>query len=599
MIIWGPYCEEILMWLPPTKPDHRMLASLPVALAVFMLAMLLTTAFTFYIVQNTREQERARFDALARRTQTAIEQRMQAHINVLYAGRAFMAGSRKIDRPKWRAFVEALSLADRFPGIQGIGYAIRIPPQDLSRHVAEVRRGDLSAYRVWPEGDRPELTSILYLEPMDERNRAAIGYDMYSEPIRREAMARARDTAEPALSGKVRLVQEITEDKQPGFLIYLPLYRNESPLATAAQRKADLLGYVYAPFRADDLFTGIFGTQPHTRIDFEIYDGSPSPETLLHDHNPAISGLHPSAQAYHMSIAAPIAGRTWTILYTTTPAFGSSAERELAIAVFLSGSLVSSLLAGIIWALASSRSRALAMANDMTAELRNADRAKDEFLSVISHELRTPLNFIMGFGSILEDEILGPLNPEQQDAVKKLLQGAERMLLLVNDLLDFAQIQSGMLHLVPVTTDFPPLAREVLDTLKPLAEQKGLELAGHFPEHLELTLDGPRIVQVLTNLVGNAVKFTPAGGRIVVTSRVDGQDLLTEVLDNGIGMAQQDLPKLFARFKQLDMSSTRQSGGTGLGLSISKAIVEAHGGSIGVRSEKGKGSTFWFRLPLT
>ncbi|MNT47564.1 Alkaline phosphatase synthesis sensor protein PhoR [compost metagenome] len=133
--------------------------------------------------------------------------------------------------------------------------------------------------------------------------------------------------------------------------------------------------------------------------------------------------------------------------------------------------------------------------------------------------------------------------------------------------------------------------------MAPLAKQKVLSLATDVPEQLELTMDGPRIFQVLTNLVGNAIKFTPAGGSILVKSRFDGGDLLTEVIDTGIGIAPEDVPKLFTRFRQLDMSSTRQAGGTGLGLSISKALVEGHGGRIGVHSEKGKGSTFWFRIP--
>ncbi len=586
------------MPLPDSSPDRRSLGGMPAALGVFALAMLLTAGFTAFALQTTQEQERIAFDALARRTQTIIAQRMQIYINLLYSSRAFLEGSREVTRKDWRDFVNALDISARFPGIQGVGYTVRIPPGHLAAHVSQVQRSDLSTYRVWPAGDRPEITSILYLEPMDERNQAAIGYDMYSDPVRRVAMARARDTGEPALSGKVQLVQEITQNKQAGFLIYLPFYRDTHPPETVAQRRELLLGYVYAPFRADDLFTGLFGASPHPQITFEIYDGPPSPETLLHDHNPAIMTMPPPKDAFRLSLPATVAGRTWTVVYTSTPRFASEADRGLVLVVFLGGTLISMLLAGITWSLASSRSRALDMATEMTAELREADKAKDEFLSVISHELRTPLNFIMGFGSILEDEVPGPLNPQQKDYLGKMLNGVDRMLLLVNDLLDFAKIQSGKLDLMPAREDFVPLAEEVRATLTPLADQKGLSLSTDLPESLELTMDGSRIVQVLTNLVGNAIKFTLPGGTIVLKARRDDDDLLVEVVDTGIGIAPEDLPKLFTRFRQLDMSSTRQVGGTGLGLSISKAIVEGHGGRIGVRSEKGRGSTFWFRLPL-
>ncbi|HEY9855302.1 MAG TPA: HAMP domain-containing sensor histidine kinase, partial [Stenomitos sp.] len=236
--------------------------------------------------------------------------------------------------------------------------------------------------------------------------------------------------------------------------------------------------------------------------------------------------------------------------------------------------------------------------NDMTVELRQADKAKDEFLSVISHELRTPLNFIMGFTSILDDEVAGPMNAQQHEFLGKILGGVDRMLVLVNDLLDFAKIQAGKLTLAPDQTEIRPLVDDVLATMRPLADQKRITLSAQVAEPYVAYVDGRRILQVLTNLVGNAIKFTPEGGKIHIEARREGDRLCTEVTDTGIGIAPEDVPKLFTRFRQLDMSNTREAGGTGLGLSISKGIVEAHGGEIGVRSRKGVGSTFWFTLPL-
>lgn len=580
----------------PVRPRF---AALTAALTVFCLAMLLTAGFSFFALQSSIERQRVAFDALARRTQSAISQRMQIYINLLYAGRAYLLGSEQVTRQDWHEFVSALDIPERYPGMQGLGFSIRIPPGQVAAHEAEFRRKGMPHYRVWPKGDRAETTSILFLEPLDARNQAAIGFDMYSEPVRKEAMARARDSGEPAMSGQVQLVQEITENKQAGFLIYLPLYKGAHAPHTVADRRRDLVGYVYAPFRADDLFNGLFGSRPHPDIDFEIYDGTPSPENLLHDHNPSVSHRDLGRHDFQLTLPTTIAGRTWTIVYTATPVFARNVDRTLPMVVFFCGTLVSLLLAGFTWSLASSRSRALSLATEMTAELRQADRAKDEFLSVISHELRTPLNFIMGFGSILQDEIAGPLNAKQQEFLSKMLNGVDRMLVLVNDLLDFAKIQAGKLDLVAVPTDFVPLAKEVHSTLKPLAEQKGLTFTLDVPDRLVAVLDGPRIVQVLNNLVGNAIKFTPAGGSITLRARREGDDLVVEVQDTGIGIAEDDLPRLFTRFLQLDMSSTRQAGGTGLGLSISKAIIEGHeGGRIGVVSEKGKGSTFWFRLHL-
>jgi PAS domain S-box-containing protein len=235
---------------------------------------------------------------------------------------------------------------------------------------------------------------------------------------------------------------------------------------------------------------------------------------------------------------------------------------------------------------------------DTNAQLRQADRYKDEFLSVISHELRTPLNFITGFASILDDALFGPLNERQHEAVAKILNGAERMLMLVDDLLDYAKIQSGMLELQPAPTAYAPLVGETIALLQPLARNRQLTLDALIDAPGQALIDGARVAQVLSNLLSNAIKFSAPGGHIRVSARLQGPDLLTEVSDTGPGIRPDDLPRLFTRFQQLDMSRTRQAGGTGLGLAICKALVEAHGGQIGVTSELGHGSTFWFRLPL-
>ncbi|MFN3429105.1 MAG: sensor histidine kinase, partial [Candidatus Sericytochromatia bacterium] len=230
--------------------------------------------------------------------------------------------------------------------------------------------------------------------------------------------------------------------------------------------------------------------------------------------------------------------------------------------------------------------------------LQQADRTKDEFLSVVSHELRTPLNFIMGFASVLEDGVAGPLTPEQLGHMTKIVNGADRMLLLVNDLLDFAKLQSGMFDLEPLPTDFDQLVGEAVILMRPLADQKPVTLTSVVEVDRKVAVDGPRVTQVLTNLVANAIKFTDAGGRVEVRARVRDGELLTEVTDTGIGIAPEDVPKLFQRFQQIEMGATRRAGGTGLGLAITKALVEAHGGHIGVESQPGIGSTFWFTLPL-
>jgi signal transduction histidine kinase len=247
----------------------------------------------------------------------------------------------------------------------------------------------------------------------------------------------------------------------------------------------------------------------------------------------------------------------------------------------------------------SARQQAEALQRERIEALEQNDRMKDQFLSILSHELRTPINAIMGFGSVLDDELIGPLNTEQHKYTNRILGGAELLLGLINDLLDMSRIQAGKFSLDWTTVAIAELVSEAVANLTPLAERKGQALTVAIaPELPPLACDPQRLTQVLLNLVGNAIKFTPEGGRITVTLDRDDRHLTIQVTDTGLGIAPGDLPKLFKPFSQLDVGNTRNTTGTGLGLSIAKALVEAHGGQIGVDSEPGNGSTFWVRLPL-
>lgn len=230
-------------------------------------------------------------------------------------------------------------------------------------------------------------------------------------------------------------------------------------------------------------------------------------------------------------------------------------------------------------------------------ELKDADRYKDEFLAAVSHELRTPLSTVIGFGSLLAEGDAGSLTAEQQAYLSPMLKGAKELDAMVKDLLELSRIQAGKLVLACSVTEYAPVVHASLEDLLPVAEEKGVRLAVEVQVVGEVVLDGDRLMEVVHHLVENAIKFTPAGGRITVEAHAEGDWVVTEVRDTGCGIPAETLSRLFKPFRQADMSSTRPAGGLGMGLAISKAIVEAHGGRIGVLSEPGQGSRFWFTLP--
>ena len=237
----------------------------------------------------------------------------------------------------------------------------------------------------------------------------------------------------------------------------------------------------------------------------------------------------------------------------------------------------------------------------LNAELDTAMKTKDQFLSNISHELRTPLNSIIGFTDLLLTEDLGSaLSDQQRDFLETVGRNGRQLLELINELLDLQRIAAGRMELKPEAVELAGLLSEAAGSVHAQAQKHRHALVvSPLPQDLRVHADRGRVRQVLLNLLSNAIKFTPDGGRITVAAAPvnGGAEARIAVSDTGIGIAPEDQPKLFQEFSQLDASASRKYEGTGLGLALSRRLVELHGGAIGVESEMGKGSTFWFTLP--
>ncbi|HEX7719024.1 MAG TPA: CHASE domain-containing protein, partial [Woeseiaceae bacterium] len=331
------------------------------------------TALAWYLTHAAVVREAdLRFHSEISGVRADLIDRLRAYEQILRGGVSLHHTLRSVTREHWRDYVENLHIAESYPGLQGIGFAQVIAPDDVEAHVRAVRAEGFQDYSVWPGGEREVYTSIVYLEPFDWRNERAFGYDMFQEPVRRLAMERARDTGLASLTGRVSLVQETNEAVQAGFLIFLPVYRTSTP-SDVAERRGQLIGYVYSPFRMDDFMRGLMGDRGRS-VALEIFDGSTvSEDGLMYDST--ASGM-PVAVGKVSSTVVPMSlnGHTWTLRFVALPAL--AADRGKPFIVLIGGLVVSFLLWGIVASLA--RQRAQAAAANERLRLDIAERKRVE-----------------------------------------------------------------------------------------------------------------------------------------------------------------------------------------------------------------------------
>lgn len=531
---------------------------------VLVASVALTLTAAAVVSRSARERDAGRFRNAMQAANDRIEGRINVYIASLRGGVALFAASDTVTEDEFRRYVERLDIHNSFPGIQGIGYSVR------------------EAYGL--PGERDERHAIRYLEPRDARNQAALGFDMYEETERRLAMRRARDLGEAALSGRVRLVQEIFGDPQPGFLIYLPVYARGAIPATVEARRDELAGFIYAPFRAADMFDGVFGSEQFPRVSFTVHDGAvPDSSAVLHrsqrapGHTPAHTGI----STLH------IGGRTWTVIYESQPMFERGSGRFLIPLGTLAGLLFS---VWLFWL-----ARRLSHQRHIAEE---ASHAKSAFLANMSHELRTPLNAISGYVDLMQLGIPDPISPGQQEYLSRIQRAQQHLLTLINDVLNFAKLEAGRVEFRMQPTRVLATVSDALSMLLPSAGPAGLQLESCEGPDVWVAGDEEKIRQILLNLMSNAIKFTDAGGRVDVFWERAGDRVNICVVDTGIGIDEAEHERIFDAFMQANSDLTRERQGTGLGLSISRALARGMRGDLTVASRVGAGSTFTLTLPL-
>jgi len=708
---------------------------------VFFSILFITLMINSYVVSSSQQKLDSLFILETSVVENAILERFNIYASTLAGGVGLFDASDFVSRDEWRAYVEAIRIKKNYPGIQGIGYATVV--DDEQALIEQVRAEGFPDFSIYPESPQDLRTSIMYLEPFDERNQRAFGYDMYSEQSRRVAMQRARDSGNPRISGKITLLQETAESVQPGFLMYVPVYAGGiNNVETIEERKSAIEGFVYSPFRMNDFMQGLGTTGLEDDITFRIFDGvDPDPEALLFERDPEEfeDVRRPEDLSSHIIY---VAGHPWFVQYKRLEGFGNVREGSaLSVFVLVGGILLSGLTTLVFYALISSRERALAYADRITKSLkvskdqlleqktqteallgslgesviavsvtgdiifinehaekflnvspkeiqgksiyevlsvvdeegnkiprgkrsvyqaiktkkravesksmvqthvgapvpvlitaspvlldgklvgavavirdvsreRAIDKAKSEFVSLASHQLRTPLSTINWYSEMLLDGDAGKVSKKQREYLDQIYTGNQRMIDLVNALLNVSRIELGTFAVEPEEMNFNDVVKDVLKEIEQTIDLRKLHLTVDCAKLATMVADPRLLRMVVTNLLTNAVKYTPEGGEVKVSTAMvkggeevggrtaRGESIFFCVRDTGFGIPKEQHERIFQKLFRADNVRRKDTQGTGLGLYIVKSIIDLAGGKIWFTSEEDAGTTFFVLLPV-
>jgi signal transduction histidine kinase/ActR/RegA family two-component response regulator len=571
------------------KPRRRLLLRRWIPHVFLVVGCTLSFSAAWFVTSTATARAQAAFLADARHTRQQIQAALDAYVEVIRAGAALLSASNEINHSEFRAFVSGLQLPLRYPAMAGIGFSESVRRPSLPAFLREIDLDGIRRLRVWPPGARPEYEIVILLEPRDGRNQAMLGFDMSTDPARRAAMDRARDTGQPTASGKPVDAQPFDADTVPDLVLYMPVYRSGAPRQGVEERRRALVGFVFSSLRLADLFPRIINSTTPS-VAFDVYDGNVGdPQALVYRTS---EGTEPSR--FRSIESVQMAGRAWRV---------SVRSLEPPIVVLPEGAgrtlLVGVLLSILLFLIMRFQVRAWETSARHEEELRATDRAKDEFLATLSHELRTPLNAILGWVSMLRSGVLE--DAQRTHAIEVIERNARLQTRLIEDLLDVSRILVGKVHLELTPLSLAPIVSTTIESLRPTADAKDVSVAASLltPEKGRIYGDTARLQQILWNLLSNAIKFTPPGGRVTVEMSESDRHVELCVRDTGIGIAPGFLPHVFERFRQADSSTTRAQTGMGLGLAIARYLVERHGGSIEARSEGlHRGSSFIVRFPI-
>ena len=524
------------------------------------------------IINHTEERLESQMEDVKNR----MERRMQAYEQVLYGGKGLFEASEVVTRDEWKTFIDIQMIGERFPGIQGVGVSKLIVGKDnLEIHIDQVRKEGFPEYTVIPEGDREEYHPIVYLEPFNERNKRAFGYDLYSEPVRHYTIDLARDTGITAITGKIRLVQETDDNVQAGFLMYIPIYAKEKPTQTIEQRRAAFEGFVYAPFRMDNFMTHVLSITD-LDITLVICDTDTDPQNIMYDHN-KVMNINESEINHSLSksITIDVNQRQWILKGTALKTINTDIEQITPPAILVIGLILS----GMLFFIFRTYGKVIVISEQAVQKEKMASIG--ELSARLAHDIRNPLSSIISWTELIQLNLKDNPNEKIANYTKSILKSTDGIKFQLNTVIDFVKSR-------PTNISKNSIMLLIFDAIKTTPIPDTVKINTPTID-LDIECDKSQMIVVFSNLITNSIQAMNGNGNITINIDTKGNNAIIEVIDSGPGIPKENTSKIF------EPLFTTKSMGTGLGLVSCKNIIEYHHGKILVKNDP---TTFTIEMPI-
>ncbi len=539
-----------------------------IALIVLGTSLIVTTTVWGIILDLERQSQEVEFISLTQKMSNQIHDKLFVHEQILLSFRGLFLASNEVEPEEFTNFFNSQKITDRFPDNQGVGYNEYIDSESKKNEIIKKISGYGLDYTIFPEGTRSVYVPVVYLEPQDFRNKQALGFDIYSEDVRRQAVDQAIKTGQTTLTEKIILVQETDEDIQNGFLMLVPIYHNYEGKDTS-----ELKGFVYSVFRMDDFVENIVDEYLFEYVELKIYDGSQDSENLFFNSN----YVEPDnvGRIFSKSSTVDFMDKQWILNFHGSLPPESQDSHNIWMFVPIIGYGMSFLLFFTFFFF----SKNIQLTKNMLRQEKIA--VIGELASRFSHDIRNPLSNIQMAVDMLQknkDLVSTSLDKDKFQIIKKNL---DRIAHQVDDVLDFVRIpplEKKEINLLSCISDSISMM-DVPKNIKINLPKEGVSLYGD-PYHLQI---------VCKNLFLNAIQaIDNQEGSITIRFKEEPKHNVIEFEDSGPGFPESQISEIFE-----PLITTKQEG-TGLGLVSCKNIIENHGGII---TAKNNPTTFTIRFP--